>query len=59
MKVETDIFLPLSSDWRPIRLMKVDRYFHTLSSGWRPIRLMKVRTDIFLPCHLVGDLLDI
>jgi hypothetical protein len=30
-----------------------------LSSGWIPIRLMKVKTDIFLPCHLVGDLLDL
>jgi hypothetical protein len=36
-----------------------DRYFPTLSSGWRPIRLMKVETDIFLPCHLVGHLLDL
>jgi hypothetical protein len=39
--------------------MKVDRYFLTLSFGWRPVRLMKVRTDIFLPCHFVGDLLDL
>jgi hypothetical protein len=45
--------------WRTIRLVKVDRYFPTLSSGWGPSRLMKVETDIFLPCHLVGDLLDI
>jgi hypothetical protein len=35
------------------------RYFLTLSSGWTPIRLMKVKTDIFLPCHLVEDLLDL
>ena len=38
--------------------MKVKTYFLTLPSGWRPIRLMKVETDTFLPCHLVGDLLD-
>jgi hypothetical protein len=36
---------------------KVRKYLSTLSS-WRPIRLMKVKTSIFLPCHLVGDLLD-
>jgi hypothetical protein len=30
-----------------------------LSSGWRPIRLVKFESDIFLPCHLVGDLLDL
>ena len=39
--------------------MKVRHIFLTLSSGWRPIRLMKVETDIFLSCHLVGDLLDL
>ena len=59
MKVETDIFLLFSSGWRHIRLIKVDRYFLTLSSGCRPIKLMKVKTDIFLPCLQIGDLLDL
>jgi hypothetical protein len=50
--------LILSYGWRSITLVKDDRYFPTLSSGWGPSRLMKVETDIFLPYHLVGDLLE-
>jgi predicted ferric reductase len=47
------------SDSNFISLIGQDRYFLILSSGWRSIRHVKVESDIFLPCHVVGVLLDL